>query len=201
VKSGIVAGIVIGMKYIHSKGIIHRDLKPNNILLENPNHTVRICDFNISRQVESDTTFTRLRGTPRYMAPEIFEFADDNDNDDNDGADDVHHDITEKIDVYAFGLIFYEILFGRRVFPEDFSDKQIMYRVIRGKLPDIPGEIPFFVGNLIGRCWSREPDDRPTFSDILSVLRVNEFKLSDECDCSSISSYVSSIEEQEAASV
>jgi hypothetical protein len=76
----------------------------------------------------------------------------------------------------------------------------VVLRVVNGKLPDIPGEIPFFVGDLIRRCWSREPDDRPTFGEILEVLRANEFKLSDDCDCCLISSYVNWVEQNEIPS-
>jgi serine/threonine protein kinase len=77
VKSRTIAGIVLGMQYVHSKGVIHQDLKPNNILLEGTGDHVRICDFHLSRVVDLPKTFTQCVGTPHYMAPEMYENGED----------------------------------------------------------------------------------------------------------------------------
>jgi serine/threonine protein kinase len=79
------------MRYIHSKDIIHPDLKPANIFIDD-DHRIRIGDFGSSRLFKAGVTMTNA-GAPLYMAPEM------------DGG---HYD--EKVDVYSFGLIMYEIV-------------------------------------------------------------------------------------------
>jgi serine/threonine protein kinase len=56
-KSIVIVGIVIGMRYVHSRGIIHRNLKSGNILLDNETHGVHICDFGSSRLSSVDSAY------------------------------------------------------------------------------------------------------------------------------------------------
>jgi serine/threonine protein kinase len=65
----VICDIVLGMKYIHSRGIIHRDLKPENILLDE-NWRALICDFGVSRTGIAEAKPTPNRGTYDYAAPE-----------------------------------------------------------------------------------------------------------------------------------
>jgi serine/threonine protein kinase len=186
-KSRTISGIVLCLRYLHSKGIIHRDLKPSNILIKGSDHNIRICDFNISRLVSIEQTFTQGIGTLQYMAPELYKT----------GEDDEGHcnpDQTGKIDVFSFGLILYEIILGKPVFPENLTAAQVMYQALGDTRAPIPGWIPAFVFQMISNCWSRHPKVRPTFNEILNILRENEFKISPECDSNLISSYVERIE-------
>jgi serine/threonine protein kinase len=193
-KSRTISGIVLCLRYLHSKGIIHRDLKPSNILIEGSDHNVRICDFHISRLASIAKTFTGGVGTPQYMAPELYETGENEEGDYNP-------DPTEKIDVFSFGLILYEIVIGKPVFSEDLTPPQVMFRVLKGTRAPIPGWIPAFVFEMISNCWSEDPKVRPTFSEILNILRENEFKISPECDSNVISSYVERIESIESENV
>jgi serine/threonine protein kinase len=92
-KSRTISGIVLCLRYLHSKDIIHRDLKPNNILIEGSDHNLRICDFRISHLPSIAKTFTGGIGTPQSIAPEFYEIGED---------DEVNYntDPTEKIDVF-----------------------------------------------------------------------------------------------------
>jgi serine/threonine protein kinase len=129
-------------------------------------------------------------GTPQYMAPEMYAI----------GTDEEGHqlpDPTEKIDVFSFGLILYEIIFGEPVFSEDLVPAGVMRLVVEGKFPEIPGWIPAFVFQLISECWSVNPTKRPTFSDIQEILRSNDFMINQECDSAVIVSYVENIENEE----
>jgi serine/threonine-protein kinase len=103
VKSRTIARIVLGMQYVHPKGIIHRDLKPNNILLEGAENHARICDFHVSRVADLPKMFMQCVGTPHYIAPDMYESGED-----EDGF--LHPDPTEKVDVFSFSLILYEIV-------------------------------------------------------------------------------------------
>jgi serine/threonine protein kinase len=103
-KSIVVAGIVEGMKVMHDSGIIHRDLKPSNVLLD-ADRRPRLRNFGSSRDQYLTCTLTGEVGTPWYMAPELY------DEDDYD----------EKVDIYSFALMLYEVVVGRPVFPRTLT--------------------------------------------------------------------------------
>jgi serine/threonine protein kinase len=105
----MIVGIILGMRYLHSQSIIHRDLKPENILLDRLSR-IRIGDFGLAR--EDSYFFSKPgAGTPLYMAPEIILLG---------------QPPTTKVDVFAFGLILYEILVGRAVFPKSLPPAEII---------------------------------------------------------------------------
>jgi eukaryotic-like serine/threonine-protein kinase len=100
----IASDIAAGLAHAHEHGIVHRDLKPSNILFDEEG-TAKIADFGIARG-EADTTLTppgALAGTVQYMAPEQAA---------GEGAG-------PETDVYAFGVILFELLTGRPAFDAD----------------------------------------------------------------------------------
>ena len=117
----------------HQKGIIHRDLKPGNILV-NSEGQVKVIDFGVARSTDSDMALTTLQtdvgqliGTLQYMSPEQCA-ADPN-------------DIDTRSDVYALGVVQYELLCGQ--LPYDVKQKAIheVARVIREEQPTRPSTI------------------------------------------------------------
>ncbi len=98
------------VQHAHQKGVIHRDLKPSNILVAHGDLVPlpKIIDFGIARAVEVDDDGTRLTradqmvGTPAYMAPEQIDPADG--------------DVDTRTDIYALGVILYQLLTGSRPF-------------------------------------------------------------------------------------
>ncbi|XP_012461251.2 G-type lectin S-receptor-like serine/threonine-protein kinase SD2-5 [Gossypium raimondii] len=101
IRRKIILDIAKGLAYLHeecNQKIIHLDIKPQNILLDE-NFNAKISDFGLSKLIGKDQSrvITAMRGTPGYMAPEWLSSC-----------------ITEKVDVYSFGIVVLEILCGRR---------------------------------------------------------------------------------------
>jgi serine/threonine protein kinase len=175
--SCIIVGIVLGMKYLHSKDIIHRDLKPGNLLLDS-NFRVRICDFGTAVYSDCSTTIT---GTPIYMSPESF--------------DDPHP--TKKFDVFAFGLILFELLCNESVFPKD-SQMLVVYKLHKkGVRPQIPEWISAPISELIESCWSVNPESRPSFDEIYDKLAKVRFRFFDDVHPEVVEEYISKIKFEE----
>lgn len=94
----IMHPILDAIAHAHAAGIIHRDLKPNNILI-NEDGMPRVMDFGISALVEAPAADAEdFSGTPAYMAPEYIN----------------QREVSERTDVFAAGLVFYELLTGQR---------------------------------------------------------------------------------------
>ena len=165
-KLNIALGVSAGMNWLHGIcHIIHRDLKPANILLDR-NGTPKIADFGFSETLSRDNQQVRddqgPKGTPRYMAPEIM----------------LGKPLDKSVDVYAFGIILYELMTGKLSF-STYSDYGVFSRdVIAGVRPvvDPSDGVPPAVADLMARCWAPEPTARPTFEDITKSLRASLFE-------------------------
>lgn len=97
--------IVSGVKYLHSKGIIHRDLKPENILADE-NSRLKLADFGISKLMPHDEAdFQTSVGTVTYMAPEVY----------------LHQPYDKSVDVWALGIIFFEMAMLNYPFSQSVS--------------------------------------------------------------------------------
>ena len=109
----IILDIAKGLNYLHedcSKKIIHLDIKPENILLDD-NFNAEISDFGLSKLLDRDQlskTVTKMTGTPGYLAPEWLGLV-----------------ITEKVDIYSFGVVVLEILCGRRNFDRSQPEERM----------------------------------------------------------------------------
>jgi serine/threonine protein kinase/tetratricopeptide (TPR) repeat protein len=144
----------------HAEGVVHRDFKPQNILLDK-NEQVYVTDFGLAKSLEADAGLSRsgeFLGTPRYMAPEQVE---------GKGID-------HRVDLYALGLIMYEMLTGDVPFHAD-STIQLMYKRVNEK-PKSPKELnpdlPDWIVRVVMKCLERNPDDRyQSAADLLTDLQ------------------------------
>ncbi|KAK1416383.1 hypothetical protein QVD17_32174 [Tagetes erecta] len=103
VRKKIILDIAKGLAYLHEEcrqKIVHLDIKPQNILLDNE-FNAKLSDFGLSKLIDKNETevFSTIKGTPGYIAPEWRSSI-----------------ITEKLDVYSFGIVLLEILCGRKIF-------------------------------------------------------------------------------------
>ncbi len=139
---------------VHGHDIVHRDIKPENVMLVGQGRVV-VMDFGAARQVGHMTRSTRqVLGTMGYMAPEQGRGQPPD----------------TRSDVYAVGVVLYELLAGRR--PFDSEDLvQLLSMVLYDDPPPIPreqGEVPGALWALMQRALSKDPDDRPATAAALA---------------------------------
>jgi serine/threonine-protein kinase len=158
----IICGIVYGMKFIHSEGFVHRDLKPRNLLIDERGRC-RIGGLGLSKFIVTGVTWWTggVVGTVQYAAPELYN----------------NPPYSEKIDVFAFELILYELVVGSPVFGPGLSPEQIMKKVLDDVPPDLPQNMSEDVKTLIQRCWAGKPSDRRPFDHVLGALQRIRLKV------------------------
>ena len=149
-----------GVEAAHAEGVIHRDLKPANVMLSE-NGRVHVMDFGIARSAESSgmTQTGAVVGTLEYMAPEQAK---------GEATD-------QRSDLYALGLIFYELLTGAQAFKAD-TPFGSLYRRTQGPPPDPDREkttVPLAVKAILFRMLQVEPANRyQTASEVLADLQA-----------------------------
>ena len=198
--------IATACSYLHKQGFIHRDIKAENILLDENLENALLADFGLVRRQEeacvvdqrADQWFpgsillpsrkrlipkqrqlkfisfneaTGMYGTPSHMSPEIFAM----------------EELTERADVYSFGMFLWELLTRESPFPGMDFTAISLHTLSEAKLSRDPSIPPFIPQHLVtnGICcqayislmrhsWSRSPSKRPPFEDIAKVLASNE---------------------------
>ncbi|EGG16634.1 filamin/ABP280 repeat-containing protein [Cavenderia fasciculata] len=143
-----------GMQYLHHLGIIHRDLKSRNVLIDN-DWNVRICDFGVSRVVDS-RRMTRGAGTACNMAVEILSGSTE---------------YNLKADVFSFGVLIWECV--SRLEPYHDMNRLDWIRAVLedGFRLSIPSSCPQELSQLTKHCWTTSPDSRPSFDQIVATLQ------------------------------
>ncbi|KAG0553699.1 hypothetical protein KC19_12G032300 [Ceratodon purpureus] len=173
----ILLQVAKAMVHMHEKSVIHGDLKSSNILIskfltsENRSHYLaKVADFG-SAQVLDSTDFKAANGTTLYSAPEVLKFRTDKN---------VVFACPEKIDVYSFGIVAFEVLTGMKPYP-NMTMSQVATGAREGTL-DWREVLPLRENcrqfntscderliSLVERCWG-PPELRPSFLDIVDVL-------------------------------
>ena len=165
--------IARGMKFLHARKIVHRDLKTLNVLLDD-NKRVKICDFGFSRFAENDTLMTSNIGTPHWMAPEVLKRGS-------------HY--TSKVDVYAYGIVLWELATSDTPYP-GYDSQKIIQEVLHNDLrPPLPADINPQVKDMISLCWARNPNARPSFDEIVEAFTKNGLMF-DNSDANEVDKYI-----------
>lgn len=154
----LTAQIFDALEVAHRQQIIHRDIKPDNVLLSkewsagSPS-TVMVTDFGIAGVVsERQSQSTGIIGTPRYMAPELIS----------------HGHTSPAIDVYAAGILLYELLAGRSPFEGPGTDYTVAYRHVNALPPRL--ELPGDIWDLLESLLSKDPRQRPSAGEAATLL-------------------------------
>jgi serine/threonine protein kinase len=171
----MIIGLVLGLKYLHSAGIIHRDLKPGNLLLDD-GWRLHIADFGIARSEEWARS-TDASGTAPYLPPEVLK----------------GNAPTKKADIFAFGLIVYELLTGTSAFPKNMTAYEVVAWHNKGIRPEIPNDVDRSIANVIEQCWSKEPELRPTIDEVLVAFQDLRFAFFPDVDCVACEQFVSDV--------
>ena len=140
----VVSQIARALDAIHGHGIVHRDLKPQNIMFRDNGRPV-IVDFGLAKDLASDANLTRhgeVLATPRYMSPEQC----------------LGRPVDHRSDLYSLGVIFYEMLSGRR-FLESEGPANMMYLHVHGEVPSLPARLAGYQ-TIVDRLLAKRPEDR-----------------------------------------
>ncbi|KAI3370254.1 hypothetical protein L3Q82_025041 [Scortum barcoo] len=149
--------IAMALQYLHERNILHRDLKTQNIFLTKTN-IIKVGDLGIARVLENQNDMaSTLIGTPYYMSPELFS----------------NKPYNHKSDVWALGCCVYEMSTLKHAFnAKDMNS--LVYRIVEGKLPQMPSRYDPQLGELIKSMLCKRPEDRP---DVKLILRQPYIKL------------------------
>jgi serine/threonine protein kinase/Tol biopolymer transport system component len=154
--------IADGLAAAHAAGIVHRDLKPGNIMLTREGR-VKILDFGLAkpRRTSGNSTTPNLTGemavmgTAGYMSPEQVR----------------GEEVDPRSDLFSFGVILYEMLSGKRAFP-DGPSVEVMNAVLKDEPPELPHTVPSALDRIVRRCLEKDPASRfQTAADLIFALQ------------------------------
>ncbi|KAG2679634.1 hypothetical protein I3760_11G059200 [Carya illinoinensis] len=157
----IAMDAAFGMEYLHSKNIVHFDLKCDNLLvnLKDPSRPIcKVGDFGLSKIKKNTLVSGGVRGTLPWMAPELLNGSSNK--------------VSEKVDVFSFGIVLWEILTGEEPYA-NMHYGEIIGGIVNNTLrPIIPSYCDPEWRRLMEQCWAPNPAIRPSFTEIASCLRV-----------------------------
>ena len=168
-KLRIALEIARALAFVHENNIIHRDIKPENIFIERSGRA-KLMDFGIAKAQGLSLTKTgNSLGTPYYMAPEQV----------------MGTAITELVDIYSFGMLFYELLCGQKPVTGDTMER-LFYVILHETPPEQPlidAGIPERIRALIKRATAKKPEER--YSNFGAVIALLQSFLAEASDAAS----------------
>lgn len=168
---GVMKQVATGLAYAHHQGVCHRDLKPENVFLARSfegGHVVKVLDFGLALVTGASRRITaqgEVFGTPVYMSPEQIRSAA------NAGP---------QADIYAFGVMLFELLDGRVPYLEDDVLGTLM-RHLNEPAPQLKREVPSSLAHIVDKCLEKDPENRyPTGAELYAALSKVEVDQTEE---------------------
>ena len=144
----IIRQVCLALDAAHSVGIIHRDLKPQNIMQEAKSGRILVMDFGLARSVESEgmTQTGALLGTIEYMSPE----------------QSMGQTLDQRSDIFALGLILYEMLAGKTPYKADTAMASLLRRNQERAVPvtQLESSVPKALSEIVAKCLERDLEHR-----------------------------------------
>ena len=155
----ILREVASALDFAHRRGVIHRDIKPHNVLLEQETGRALVTDFGIARTAEaaSLTVSGMVIGTPAYMSPEQV----------------TGSPVDHRTDLYALGIVGYEMLTGQPPFEGSTPTESLMMRVAHPAEPvqRVRADAPPVLAEVVNRCLAQDPAQRfATGGEIVRAL-------------------------------
>uniref|UniRef100_A0A6A7FVB2 non-specific serine/threonine protein kinase n=2 Tax=Hirondellea gigas TaxID=1518452 RepID=A0A6A7FVB2_9CRUS len=167
----VILQVAKALEYLHGQHIIYRDLKSENVLVwdlplpfssqKQPRVDVRVADYGISRASLPSGT-KGFGGTEGFMAPEMMRFNGE-------------EEYTEKVDVFSYGMFLYELLTTHQPYEQCDNVKELVLEGGRPALTYRETQYPVYLLDLMVLCWSNNPRQRPSASQVVSIATAPEF--------------------------
>jgi serine/threonine protein kinase len=148
-----------GLQHAHDAGIVHRDLKPTNVLIHSDGRAL-LADFGLARGAGQPTHLTTIGlaiGTPGYMAPEQV----------------MGHDVDRRADIYALGVLTFEMLTGRLPYT-GANRMEVAYATVNSPIPSavqLNANLPDELDQLLAKVLAKDPNERPqTVRELLGLM-------------------------------
>lgn len=159
-------GVAQALQFLHKYGLVYRDLKPTNVGIvynnvgDTAQPTVKLLDFGLVRPCTQWTRGVKDKysaGTPRYMSPEQMFFQDHG----------------QAADLHSFGIVLWQICTLRTPFANGITSKFLKQLIATDqKRPQLSCIQSPVVQELLTRCWSPDPSQRPPFHEIIPILQA-----------------------------
>jgi serine/threonine protein kinase len=175
------------LTHLHAHGVLHCDVKLSNVLItagDDPH--AKLGDFGLSIELARQERIDYVRGTPRYMAPEV-----------------AFLEYGLAADVYSYGICLYEILHGVRFLSEIKRPRDVLLAAINGHRPcarlttaqyaalePADGRFADTAAALIEQCWDQDWQVRPSMADVTMQILLRRMKTLDDNEWQSLQAYV-----------
>lgn len=161
----IALDVAKALQYLHGEDLIHRDVKMQNVLLDEENNA-KLTDLGLCKP--EGLISNSLVGTPMNMAPEM-----------------IKQQYDKSIDVYAFGMLLWRVCEGQGNQPQNINRHflplvMLMMNAVDNKTPEKLDVFPEQCWQLMQKCWSQDPEARPSFDSVVRDLESYLTEMSDQ---------------------
>jgi serine/threonine protein kinase/tetratricopeptide (TPR) repeat protein len=152
----IIRQVCLALEAAHGAGVIHRDLKPQNIMQDSKTGRILVMDFGLARTIGGDgmTQTGALLGTIEYMSPE----------------QSMGKSLDQRSDIFAVGLIFYELLVGKTPYKADTAMASLLRRNQERAVPaaELDASVPKALSDIVSKCLERDLEHR--YQNVQEIL-------------------------------